>query len=95
MIRPALVALGLALTSTQALTQTTTAKSDGPVTSQIISFGDQRLARAYALCMREDVGRLDKGCLVIKDQWFAYAPNTEVDRSFIADVAKKSEMTFK
>jgi len=64
-----------------------------PVPSQTSLSPDWRLARAYALCMREEVGRLDKGCLVIEHRWFSYASNTEVDRSFIEDVAKKSSPT--
>jgi hypothetical protein len=117
MIRPALLALGMALASTNALAQTvmncdrsaicpdlycvcatcTDCSATGIVTvrpAESVALRmslspDQRLARAYALCMREEVGRLDKGCSVIKDRWFSYAPNTEVDRSFIKDVAKK------
>jgi hypothetical protein len=121
MIRPALLALGLALSSTSAPAQTvmncsklaicpgpycgcvagTASSLNGHVTvrpaksvlSQIRLSADWRLARAYALCMREEVGRLDKGCPVIEARWFSYAPNTEVDRSFIGDVAKRLSPT--
>jgi hypothetical protein len=73
-----------------------TVRSSGSVSSQISLSPDQRLARAYALCMREEVGRLDKGCSMIEDRWLSYAPNTEVDRSFIEDIAKKlSPLSFK
>jgi hypothetical protein len=47
---------------------------------------DWQLARAYALCMREEAGRLDEGCKLIIDRWL-YAPNTEADRAFIESVA--------
>jgi hypothetical protein len=73
-----------------------TVRPSESVSSQASLSPDQRLARAYALCMREEVGRLDKGCSVIEDRWFSYAPNTEADRSFIEDVAKKlSQTSFK
>jgi hypothetical protein len=121
MIRPPLLALGMALASTGALAQTVinhsklaicpdpysvcatgtdssltgiaTVRPAESVPLQISLSADQRLARAYALCMREEVGRLDKGCSVIEDRWFSYAPNTEVDRSFIEDIAKKLSPT--
>jgi hypothetical protein len=120
MIHIALLALGIALTSTSALAQTVigctqlanlaapcvhVARSDSSPTGVVmvrlaeatpswISLSpDQPLARAYALCMREEVGRLDKGCSIVKDRWFSYAPNTEVDRSFINSVARKLSPT--
>jgi hypothetical protein len=92
-IRRALLALGIALASTSALGQAATVKPTEPVPSQISVWADQLLARAYALCMREEVGRIDKGCSVIQHRWLSYAPNTEVDRAFIEEVAEKLSPT--
>jgi hypothetical protein len=89
----ALLALAIALVSTSALGQAATVKPTEPVPSQISVWPDQLLARAYALCMREEVGRIDKGCSVIQHRWFSYAPNTEVDRTFIEEVAEKLSPT--
>src|ERR1700680_778197 len=113
MTRHAILALGMALASTSALSQTVlncgklaicpdrycvcatgtdsgltgvvTVTPSESVPPQISVYPDQRLARAYALCMREEVGRLDKGCLVLEDRWVSFCPNTEVERLFFRE----------
>jgi hypothetical protein len=88
-----LLVLSVALASTGALSQTAATIMAEVIRSPVSLPSDEKLARAYALCIREEVGRLDKGCPKIESRWLSYAPNTAVDRSFIKNVAKDLSKT--